>query len=169
MRTYERRMIVIGRYNSIKTVYKGLKFDSKTEESFYKLKEIELANGEIFNLRTQVSYLLQEGFKDREGKKIQDVCYLADIVYEDKEGNTHVVDVKPCEALIESLFKLKWKMLKFIHRDFIYHIIIKDKTKTWVDLENKEEKKLMKERIKLIPKKVNKKKIIKNKQTKGVV
>lgn len=135
----------MGRYNSTK-IYddKYGKFDSKTEyEYFKKLKERE-KNKEIFNLRTQEKFILQEGFS-LNGSKIQAITYLADQVYEDKDGITHVVDVKGAEYTIEETFKIKFKMLKNIHRDFKYHVIIKYKGE-WYDLENKDEKKLYKER-----------------------
>ena len=39
------------------------------------------------NLRIQEKYILQEGFRDSDGVKIQAITYAADQVYEDKDGN----------------------------------------------------------------------------------
>ena len=129
---------------STKCEYKGKKFDSLVEREYYKILEQRQANGEIFNLRIQEKYILQEGFRDSDGVKIQAITYAADQVYEDKDGITHIVDVKGSLETIEQVFLVKWKMLKNIHRDFKYHIMLKYDGKWW-DVNSTEEKKKLKE------------------------
>ena len=97
---------------STKCEYKGKKFDSLVEREYYKILEQRQANGEIFNLRIQEKYILQEGFRDSDGVKIQAITYAADQVYEDKDGITHIVDVKGSLETVEQVFLVKWKMLK---------------------------------------------------------
>ena len=129
---------------STKCEYKGKKFDSLVEREYYKISEQRQANGEIFNLRIQEKYILQEGFRDSDGAKIQAITYAADQVYEDKDGITHIVDVKGSLETVEQVFLVKWKMLKNIHRDFKYHIMLKYDGKWW-DVNSTEEKKKLKE------------------------
>lgn len=129
---------------SKKCEYKGIKFDSLTERDHFKMLEEKQSKGEIFNLRTQVKYVLQEGFRANNGEKIQAITYSADQVYEDKNGVTHIVDVKGSLETIEQVFLIKFKMMKNIHRDFIYHIVLKYDGKWW-DVNSAEEKKKLKE------------------------
>lgn len=87
---------------------------------------------------------MQDGFKLNHDKaKIQDICYLADMVFIDREGLTHITDVKGSLFNIEAVFKIKWKMLKFINRDFKYHIVMQHKN-IWYDIEDKEQRKAYK-------------------------
>lgn len=130
----------MARQKSKKCTYKGMNFDSLTERDHYKLLEIKQEKGEIFNLRIQEKYILQEGFKMDDGSKIQAITYSADQVWEDKNGITHICDTKGSEYNIEETFKLKFKMLKNLHRDLIYHVMIRYDGK-WFDLEDKESKK----------------------------
>lgn len=129
---------------SKKCTYNGLTFDSLTERDYFKHLEEKQLNGEIFNLEIQKNFLLQEGFKMDNGSKIQEISYTCDQYYTDKENNIHVVDVKGSEFTITEPFRIRFKMLKNIHRDWIYHVVIKYDGK-WIDLESKEDKKIYKE------------------------
>lgn len=129
---------------SKKCTYKGLTFDSLTECSYYKVLEEKQANGEIFNLEIQKNFLLLEGFRMDDGTKIQGISYTCDQYYIDKNNKIHIVDVKGAEATIKEPFRIRFKMLKNLHRDWIYHVVIRYDGQ-WIDLENKEDKKLYKE------------------------
>lgn len=129
---------------SKKCTYEGLSFDSLTERDYFKfLKQKEL-KGEIFNLEIQKNFLLQEGFKLDDGTKVREISYTCDQYYTDKDSKIHIVDVKGAEITITEAFKLRFKMLKNLHRDWIYHVVIRYDGK-WIDLESKEDKKLYKE------------------------
>lgn len=129
---------------SKKCEYKGMDFDSLVEREYFKILEEKQARGEIFNLRIQEKYILQEGFRDNDGIKIQAITYSADQVYEDKDGTTHIVDVKGSLETIEQVFLVKFKLLKNIHREFKYHIMIRYGGE-WYDVNLSEEKKRLKE------------------------
>ena len=130
----------MARQKSKKCEYKGMNFDSLVERDFYKHLEEKQEKGEIFNLRIQEKFILQEGFKMNNGSKIQAITYSADQVWEDENGITHICDTKGSMETIEQVFAIKYKMLKNLHRDFVYHIMIKYDGK-WFDLEDKESKK----------------------------
>lgn len=127
-----------------KCIYNGLKFDSLTERDFYIFLKEKEGKGEIFNLEIQKNFLLQSGFKMDNGESIQKISYTCDQCYKDGEGRTHIVDVKGSEMTIKEPFRIRFKMLKNLHRDYIYHIVIHYDGK-WIDLESKEDKKLYKE------------------------
>lgn len=96
------------KYNAIKTVIDGITFDSKAEARYYeKLKAMEAA-GEIFNLKLQPRFLLQEGFT-KDGVRHRPIYYVADFKYVDKWYDVHIIDVKGVET---DVFKLKRKMFE---------------------------------------------------------
>jgi hypothetical protein len=64
--------------------------------------------GVIKDLREQVSYTLVEG----QGK-IRPMRYVADFVYVDKEGITHVCDAKGYTK--DKVYRLKKKMMLLLH------------------------------------------------------
>lgn len=144
---------------SKKCTYEGLDFDSLVERDYYKYLQKQQSNGEIFNLEIQKNFLLQEGFRMDDGTKIQEISYTCDQYYTDKDDKIHIVDVKGSEFTITEPFRLRFKMLKNLHRDWIYHVVIWYDGK-WIDLENKEDKKIYKElKVKKKIERENKKKL----------
>lgn len=129
---------------SKKCTYEGLNFDSLTERDYYKFLQQKQKDGEIFDLEIQKNFLLQEGFKMDNGTKVQAISYTCDQYYIDKNGRVNIVDVKGAEIMVGEPFRLRFKMLKNSHRDWIYHVVIKYDGQ-WIDLENKEDKKIYKE------------------------
>jgi len=94
--------------------YEGEIFHSKKELAYY----IELLNLQkackITNLRKQVEYLLQDGFRDKTGKKHIAIKYFADFVYNVVEdGEEWVVDVKASKFFVTDIYRLKKKLLLF--------------------------------------------------------
>lgn len=144
-----------------KCTYKGMGFDSLTECAFYKYLEEKQLKGEISGLEIQKNFLLQDSFRMDDGTKIQGISYTCDQYYIDKNGRVNVVDVKGSEFTITEPFKLRFKMLKNLHRDWIYHVVIKYDGQ-WIDLESKEDKKIYKE-LKA-RKKIEREKKLKNKK-----
>lgn len=129
---------------SKKCTYEGLNFDSLVERDYWIFLREKQDKGEVFNLEIQKNFLLQEGFRMDDGTKIQEISYTCDQYYIDKNGKVNIVDVKGCEFTITEPFRLRFKMLKNLHRDWIYHVVIRYDGK-WIDLESKEDKKIYKE------------------------
>ena len=95
----------MNKYHNKKTTIDGILFDSKREGNYYtKLKLMQKA-GLIWNLELQKKYILQASFTFN-GKKIREISYYADFVYEDKDG-LHVVDTKGYRT---DTYKLKKKL-----------------------------------------------------------
>ncbi|MGF0095027.1 DUF1064 domain-containing protein [Peptoniphilus sp. SGI.035] len=106
------------KYNSIKTIVDGIKFDSKKEARRYKeLKVLERA-GTIKELELQPRFLLQDKFK-LEGTTHRKIEYVADFKYWDKEKETWIVeDVKGVKT---DVYKLKKKIfLKKYGREYTF-------------------------------------------------
>lgn len=109
------------KYHSRKTVIDGIVFDSKKEAKRYlELKEMERA-GEISGLTRQKRYELTPEYREpdtvgpkggtRPGRVIERPSYyIADFVYEDKNGDTVVED---CKGYRTDVYKLKKKMLLY--------------------------------------------------------
>lgn len=106
------------KYNSIKTIVEGIKFDSKKEARRYQeLKLLERA-GTIKELELQPRFILQDKFK-LYGKTHRKIEYVADFKYWDKEKETWIVeDVKGVKT---DVYKLKKKIfLKKYGREYTF-------------------------------------------------
>ena len=98
----------MSKYNARKTIIDGIKFDSKKEAGRYKeLKLLERA-GEIKNLQLQPRFTLQESFI-YQGKTERKITYIADFMYEEKNGEVVVEDVKS-EITKTPLYRVKRKL-----------------------------------------------------------
>ena len=105
------------KYNNRKTTVDGITFDSKREARRYEiLRDMEKAR-EIEDLRLQVPYELIPSLKDRDGKKIRGVKYVADFCYR-QDGEEVVED---CKGYRTDVYKLKKKLM--LH---VYGITIKE-------------------------------------------
>lgn len=109
------------KYNAKKKVVDGHTFDSKREgERYCELKLLEKAN-EIRNLELQPRFLLQDKFKDRNGKTHRKIEYVADFMYIDKDGKKIVEDVK---GMMTDVYKLKKKLfLNLYDKEFDFREI----------------------------------------------
>ena len=97
----------MNKYRNKKIVIDNIKFDSQLEANRYtELKLLQRAKV-ISNLRLQVPYVLQEGFK-KNGKSYQAIKYIADFVYEEN-GRTVVEDTKGVQT---DVFKIKHKLFE---------------------------------------------------------
>lgn len=114
------------KYGNVKTVVDGIKFDSKKEGSrFLELKARERA-GLISNVETQPKFLLQEKYRDKEGKAIREINYSADFKYiEVSTGKEIIEDVKGHKKHLDPVFKLKKKMLLHKYPDINFREIYK--------------------------------------------
>lgn len=111
----------MSKYRNKKIVVDNIKFDSNLEATRYKeLKLLQRAK-QISNLRLQVSFLLQEGFK-KNGKTHRKIEYIADFVYEEN-GQTIVEDTK---GICTEVFKIKQKLFEYKYPNLSIKIIGKD-------------------------------------------
>lgn len=96
----------MSKYKNKKVVVDNILFDSKKEANYYiYLKMLEDA-GKIVDLELQKRFVLQQGFK-LHGKTYRAITYVADFVYKDQEGQTHVVDTKGYRT---EVYKIKKKL-----------------------------------------------------------
>ena len=100
------------KYKAKKTVVDGITFDSKKEAARYsELKLLERA-GEVHELRRQVKFVLIPPQKEN-GKVIERECsYIADFVYNDKEGRLVVEDTKGVKT---KDYIIKRKLMLHVH------------------------------------------------------
>lgn len=113
----------MSKYGAKKVVRDGITFDSAKEaRRFGELSLLQRA-GEIFDLQTQVKYVLIPAQKepdttDRRGRLTKgkllerEVTYRADFVYRDKDGNTIVEDVK---GMRTKDYIIKRKLMLWVH------------------------------------------------------
>lgn len=111
----------MSKYRNKKTVVDNIKFDSVLEANRYQeLKLLQRAK-QISNLRLQVPFLLQEGFK-KNGKTHRKIEYIADFVYEEN-GQTIVEDTKGMET---ETFKIKQKLFEYKYPELSIKIITRE-------------------------------------------
>ena len=81
------------KYHNKKTMFDGIKFDSKKESQYYAILKVLEKAGKIRDLKLQVPFVLIETFKvdDRTYRKTK---YIADFTYYDDKDKLHVIDVK---------------------------------------------------------------------------
>lgn len=111
----------MNKYKNTKIVVDNIKFDSVLEANRYQeLKLLQRAK-QISNLRLQVPFLLQEGFK-KNGKTHRKIEYIADFVYEEN-GQTIVEDTKGMKT---ETFKIKQKLFEYKYPELNLKIITRE-------------------------------------------
>lgn len=99
------------KYHNKKTVYDGIKFDSKKEATRYcELKQLERA-GVIKELRLQPRYILQEKYEIN-GRKERAITYIADFEYYDNEKQKIVVEDVKSPATKTQVYRIKKKLFE---------------------------------------------------------
>lgn len=107
------------KYHAKKTWMKGTVYDSKKEANrAFELKMLE-RYGKIKNLQKQVPFVLQEGYVNRQGKKIRPITYIADFTYIEC-GRLVVEDTKGFET---EVFKIKRKILEYKYPDIEFRVL----------------------------------------------
>lgn len=114
------------KYHNKRVEYDGKVFDSLKEKKRYCQLQLLEKQGIISNLRLQVSFelippiyedeVVQLKTKTKIKKKLvqRATTYIADFVY-DSDGKTIVEDVKGSSDILTSEFKLKMKLMRYIH------------------------------------------------------
>jgi hypothetical protein len=101
-------MIFKSKYKNEKTFIGKKSFASKKEaKRFGELRLLEIS-GKIENLECQKPFVLQEKFRDRDGKIQREIKYIADFVYWDCDKKTKICeDVKGFRT---DIYRLKKKL-----------------------------------------------------------
>lgn len=111
----------MNKYRNRKTVVDNIKFYSVLEANRYRELMLLQRAKEISNLKLQVPFVLQEGFK-KNGKTHRKIEYIADFVYEEN-GQTIVEDTKGMET---ETFKIKQKLFEYKYPDLNLKIITRE-------------------------------------------
>lgn len=99
------------KYNNKKIEYKGIKFDSIKEKNRYMELSFLEAAGQIRELKLQPRFMLQEKFRDENGKLHREIAYIADFSYFNDECDKLIVeDVKGFKT---DVFKIKEKLFLY--------------------------------------------------------
>ena len=103
------------KYRNTKTVFNGLKFDSKGEASRYGELMILERIGEIKELKRQQAFELAPSVKFSVAKKKKPALrFVADFTYRDKENRLVVEDFKSPVSLKLAAFQIKRHLMKHI-------------------------------------------------------
>lgn len=93
------------KYNNIKTIYNGIKYDSKKEAEYAKILDLRIKANDIISYQRQVKLsIVVNGVK---------ICnYIADFVVQNNDNLETVIDVKGYKT---SIYKLKKKLVEAIY------------------------------------------------------
>lgn len=108
----------MNKYKNTKIVVDNIRFESNLEATRYRQLKLLQRAKQISNLRLQVPFLLQEGFK-KNGKTHRKIEYIADFKYIEN-GKIIVEDVKGIQT---DVFKLKHKIFEKVYPDLELRII----------------------------------------------
>lgn len=102
------------KYGNRKTIYNGVKFDSKKEAEYCMLlDQLKMAvdpKERVEKYELQPSFLLQEAFEDRNGVRHRKIEYRADFHVFYSSGREEIVDVKGMKT---ETYKIKKKLLLY--------------------------------------------------------
>ncbi len=101
----------MNKYNNTKIEYEGYTFDSIKEMNRYAELQLLVRAGEIYGLRLQPRYLLQEGFTDINNNKHLPITYIADFGY--FEYNSDVEIVEDTKGMKTDVYRIKKKLFLF--------------------------------------------------------
>lgn len=104
------------KYNAKKVEINGVQFDSKKEGRQYQELQKLASMGIISDLQRQVPFVLQEGYRNNQGKAIRPIKYIADFVYE-RAGQKYVQDSKGVRT---EVYKLKKKLFEKRYPEYIF-------------------------------------------------
>lgn len=107
----------MNKYNAQKTEVDGYIFASKKEAARYgELKLLE-KEGYIYDLELQPKFVLQEKFRDVEGKMHRAIVYIADFRYKNEAGTEIVVDTKGYKT---DVFRIKEKLFLYKYPEIVF-------------------------------------------------
>lgn len=122
----------MNKYNNIKCVVDGIKFDSRTEADYYIYLKNEKLKSRIQDFELQPKFLLQPKFK-KNNKTYREINYVADFKIYMNDGTIMIVDIKGFKT---TEFKLKQKLFEYKYPDLqLICLTYVKKHGGWVDLE----------------------------------
>lgn len=89
----EAKSMGLHKYHAHAVVVDGHKFPSRHEADRYCELKLLLRAGEIANLKMQVRYILEEGRRLKDGKRLRERSYISDFEY-DENGIHFIEDAK---------------------------------------------------------------------------
>lgn len=98
-------------HNEKVTTQSGLKFDSKLEERRFNVLAIQLAAGNISDLKLQPEFTLQEAYTTPDGKHIRAIRYRADFSYY-SDAALVVEDTKSAHTRKLPVYRMKSKLMQ---------------------------------------------------------
>ncbi len=111
------------KYGNKKVKWGDMTFDSKWEWERYLVLSTLQVEGKIADLKRQVRVMLQPQFI-RNGETVRAITYIADFVYKEPDPRgtfAHLLVYEDAKGHETDVFKLKWKMLKWIFRERHYY------------------------------------------------
>lgn len=128
MKAYERQQMYAEmncKYHAKKTEVNGIVFASKLEADRYSQLLLLEKAGEISDLKLQVEFQINQGWKDPEtGQKVKSRFYVADFMYVDKDQRRIIVeDTKGVET---AEFRLKWDLVKTLYPHIDFRKVTRD-------------------------------------------
>ena len=113
----------MSKYNSKKTIVDGIIFDSKKESVRYTELKLLKAAGIIKYFNCQPTFLLQDGYKKKDGKIVRPIMYIADFEIFYPDGHCEVEDVKS-PGTITQVFRIKRKLLEMQYPEINFKLVL---------------------------------------------
>lgn len=111
-----RKLLTQSKYHAKRVNVDGTVYDSKKEAKRAAVLEQQEKYGIITNLQKQVTFELQPGYINNQGKKIRPITYIADFVYE-KDGKRIVEDTKGYRT---DTYKVKRKIFEYKYPEYTF-------------------------------------------------
>lgn len=108
------------KYRAQKVTIDGHVFDSIKEAQFYQDLKLRLQAGEIVAFELQPTFILQEGFVNKDGKKRRPITYTADFKIVYPNGEIEIVDVKGYKTKV---FMLKRKLFEYKYPEYSLKVV----------------------------------------------
>lgn len=106
------------KYNATTKTVDGITFQSKKEASRYTELKLLAQAGEILALELQPKFMLQEGFCNGQGKKIQPITWTGDFRYFEN-GEEIIEDVK---GILTEAARIRHKLFMFKYPQYVLRI-----------------------------------------------
>jgi len=110
-----------GKYHAKKAIIDGIEFDSLKESRRYSELKLLQTAGIIKSFTCQPVFVLQEGYRRKDKKKIRAIKYIADFQVEYFDGHTEIEDVK---GILTPVFRIKQKMLEKLYPDINFKVVL---------------------------------------------
>lgn len=105
----------MNKYHNVKTLYDGIRFDSRKEADRYAELKILLQAGKISNLKLQVRFeICPKKYANKRAR-----FYVADFVYE-QEGHKIIEDVKSPITRKNPVYSLKKALVQVHYPQYIF-------------------------------------------------